>query len=245
VDGIVPAVLPLLAGAAAGGWGLALAAAVVLQACYLAGTFVGLLATREQPAQWADLLLLAAAGAAADFLVLRDSHANAGSLAMVVALGFVVALIRQLSRSERDGLTAQLAVAAAGLAAVTLPAVLVVLSRTEVGQAAAVTAGAAAAAGLLVGTGAVRLMRQVPLAVGAAALAAVGVSLLCGGVQGTLSLLQGLAVGAAAALTAALVRVSRGSGLGVIEGTHQAAWWCLPAIWVLPVALLVGRLLVR
>jgi hypothetical protein len=52
-------------------------------------------------------------------------------------------------------------------------------------------------------------------------------------------------VGAGTTLTGGLVWVSHGAGLGAAATAHRAAAWCLPTIWVLPVALLLGRLLVR
>lgn len=228
--------------AAAGGWGPALVGAIVLQACFLLGSVSG---PNRVQGRWPDLVLLVGAGVAADVVVVRDSHANAGSLALVIALGFVAALVRQLSRSQRDGLTAQLASTAAALIAVTLPAVLVVLSRTAAGEAVAVTAGLSAAGALLVATWVARLSRHFGAILVPASVVAIGLGLLCAGMQDALSLAQGLAVGVGAALTAGLVRVGRGSGLGALAGEPGVAWWSLPAIWVLPVALLLGRLLIR
>ena len=230
----------------------AAAAVLVLQVSFavgwlgLVGSSVGL----------GDLALVTAAAVAADVILLHSRHADPGSLAAVIGLSYVAALLRQLARRQRTDVTSALVATASGVALVCAPSVLLPLGAGDSGRAVAAAGLLGAAAALVLGALVDRVaLLAVPGAAPAAGIAGlllgIGVALAVGvamahTVAGGRALGDGDALGVAAASAvaalAARVAVSRAAPQGRVLGLHAVAAG-LPVLVAVPVAYAAGRLL--
>ena len=239
-----------------------LAGPVVLAVAVLALQVVlvlGALALVDAPAAGATFLLAAVAALVADVLVLR-AGGDVGSLAGVVALAFVAALLHQLSRRERTRVTEALAdtllVVVLVASAACLPALRGLDGGREVVLAALAAAGAALLAGRLgdqvlprpaLALGALRGWPGLLLGLGAGVAAAVVVAGTGGPLAGPRAALVGLAAAAAAAaadlavdVAAAELRSGRRDARRV--AALRPVGLVLPFAVLAPVALVAGRL---
>jgi hypothetical protein len=263
---VAPALLPtalgaaviavLLTGAVLVGRPLAVTAVVIIQVVVavgwlsLVGTSVG----------WIDLGIVAGAAIAADVVLLHSRHTDPGSLAPVIGVTFVAAIVRQLGRRQRTEVTSALITTASAVALCCAPAVVIPLSVGDTGRAVAASgllaAAAALAAGALIRFALISVLPggtdQSQVVAGAAAVlvgaaAAVGLSLVAAsGVAGGRALGNGDAsvIGLFTALAAgvACVAAVRGLPTGRVLGLPALAA-CLPVLVAAPTAYAVGRIL--
>jgi hypothetical protein len=246
----------LLTGAVFVGRPTAAAAVLIIQVAValgwlgLVGTSVGLV----------DLGLVVAAAVAADVVLLHSRRVGPGSLAAVIGVTFVAAILRQLGRRHRSEVTNALITTASAVALCCAPTVVIPLSLGDTGRAVAASGLLAAAAGLGLGAlvwyallsvlpgGAERsqvIAGTAAVLVGAAA--AVVVSLLvASGVAGGRALDNGdaCAIGLVTALAAAIGCVAAVRGLPAARAWGLPALAaCLPVLLAAPTAYVVGRIL--
>jgi hypothetical protein len=226
--------------------------AVALGWLSLVGTSVGLI----------DLGIVAAAAVAADVVLLHSREAGPGSLAPVIGVTFVAAILRQLGRRQRSEVTSALLTTASAVALCCAPAVVLPLGLGDTGRAVAASGLLAAAAALAIGAllraGLLLVLRgtdrdsdRVQAVVGGAAAvvaaaAAVGLSLVvASGVAGGRALGKGdaCAVGLVTALAAAVgwIAAVRALPTGRVLGLPALAA-CLPVLLAAPTAYVVGRI---
>jgi hypothetical protein len=224
--------------------------AVALGWLSLVGTSVGLI----------DLGIVAAAAVAADVVLLHSREAGPGSLAPVIGVTFVAAILRQLGRRQRSEVTSALLTTASAVALCCAPTVVLPLGLGDTGRAVAASGLLAAAAALAIGAllraGLLSVLRgtdreTVQVIAGAAAAviaaaAAVGLSLVvASGVAGGRALGNGdaCAVGLVTALAAAVgwIAAVRALPAGRVLGLPALAA-CLPVLLAVPTAYVVGRI---
>ena len=250
------AVAALLTGAVFVGRPLAATAVVILQVVVavgwlsLVGTSVGLI----------DLGIVAGAAVAADVMLLHSRHADPGSIAPVIGVTFVAAIVRQLGRRQRTEVTSALITTASAVALCCAPTVVIPLALGDTGRAVAASGLLGAAAALVAGA-LVRLALLSVLADGTdqaeviadaaavivGAAAAVGLSLVvASGVAGGRALGAGdaCAIGLVTAFAAGVgcVAAVRGLPAGRVVGLPALAA-CLPVLVAAPTAYVVGRIL--
>jgi hypothetical protein len=224
--------------------------AVALGWLGLVGTSVGLI----------DLGLVMAAAIAADVVLLHSRRAGPGSLAPVIGVTFVAAIVRQLGRRQRSEVTNALITTASAVALCCTPTVVIPLARGDTGRAVAASgllgAAAALALGALVWYALLSVLpagtdRSQVIAGAAAVLvgaaAAVVVSLVvASGVAGGRALdnADACAIGLVTAFAAAVgcVAAVRGLPSGRVWGLPALAA-CLPVLLAAPTAYVVGRIL--
>jgi hypothetical protein len=227
---------------------LVIQVAVALGWLSLVGTSVGLI----------DLGIVGAAAVAADVVLLHSRHAGPGSLAPVIGVTFVAAILRQLGRRQRTEVTSALLTTASAVALCCAPTVVLPLGLGDTGRAIAASGLLAAAAALAVGAllrsavlsvlhdaGSVQIVAGATAAVVAAA-AAIGLSLVvASGVAGGRALGNGdaCAVGLVTALAAGVgcLAAVRGLPAGRVLGLPALAA-CLPVLLAVPTAYVVGRI---
>jgi hypothetical protein len=250
------AIAGLLTGAVFVGRPPAAAAVLIIQVAValgwlgLVGMSVGLI----------DLGIVAAAAVAADVVLLHSRQAGPGSLAPVIGVTFVAAIVRQLGRRQRSEVTNALITTASAVALCCAPTLVIPLGLGDTGRAVAASGLLAAAAAL----GAGALVRfallsvlpggttQAQVIAGAAAVvvgaaAAIVLSLVvASGVAGGRALDKGdaCAIGLVTALAAGLgcVAVVRGLPASRVLGLPALAA-CLPVVFAAPTAYVVGRIL--
>lgn len=227
---------------------LVIQVAVALGWLSLVGTSVGLI----------DLGIVGAAAVAADVVLLHSRHTGPGSLAPVIGVTFVAAILRQLGRRQRTEVTSALLTTASAVALCCAPTVVLPLGLGDSGRAVAASGLLAAAAALAVGAllrsavlsvlrdnGSVQIVAGAGAAVVATA-AAVGLSLVvASGVAGGRALGNGdaCAVGIVSALAAGVgcLAAVRGLPAGRVLGLPALAA-CLPVLLAAPTAYVVGRI---
>jgi hypothetical protein len=249
------AIAGLLTGAVFVGRPPAAAAVLIIQVAValgwlgLVGTSVGLI----------DLGIVAAAAVAADVILLHSRHAGPGSIAPVIGVTFVAAILRQLGRRQRAEVTGALVTTASAVALCCAPTVVIPLGLGDTGRAVAASGLLAAAAALGAGE-LVRwaLLSMLPagtdrravlagsLAVLVAAAAAIGLSLVvASAVAGGRALgnADACAVGVVTSIAAGVgcVAALRGLPAGRVLGLPALAA-CLPVLVAAPTAYVVGRI---
>lgn len=250
------AIAGLLTGAVFLGRPSAAAAVLIIQVAVALG-WLGLVGTSVD---WVDLGLVAAAAVAADVVLLHSRRAGPGSLAAVIGVTFVAAIVRQLARRQRSEVTNALITTASAVALCCAPTLVIPLGLGDTGRAVAASGLLATAAALGLGA----LVRYALLSVlpggtdraqviaGSAAVlvgaaVAVVVSLLvASGVAGGRALdnPDACAIGLVTALAAAVgcVAAVRGLPAGRVLGLPALAA-CLPVLLAAPTAYVVGRIL--
>ena len=248
------AIAGLLTGAVFVGRPPAAAAVLVVQVVValgwlsLVGTSVGLI----------DLGIVAGAAVAADVVLLHSRQAGPGSLAPIIGMTFVVAIVRQLGRRQRSEVTSALITTASAVALCCAPTVVLPLGLGDTGRAVAASGLLAAAAALLVGgllqsalltvlhgADSMQVVAGATAAVVAAA-AVIGLSLVvASGVAGGRALSKGdaCAIGLVTAIAAAVgcVAAVRATPAGRVFALPALAA-CLPVLLAAPTAYVVGRI---
>jgi hypothetical protein len=189
----------------------------------------------------ATAVLVGLAGLAADSVLLRSRTTTAGSVAGVLGLAMLAAIVQQLLRRNRRDVTEGFATAASGVVLVIATSLLLPLRESAQGEGVALTALVGVAVGVVVA----RLLPGPLLPVRLAALLAAA---LVGGRYGaaveSLEAVRALATAAAAAAAALVMDLGMVRLAGEVDARQVAALRpvavLLPLVAAVPVAYVVG-----
>jgi hypothetical protein len=202
-----------------------------------------------------SLAVGAGAAVAADLALVLPEEPQLGELLAVIGIGFLAAVLQQMSRRSRDELVASLSLSVLLLVAVASLAALLLVGRTDAGSERALVALLAIGTALLVGHLVDLVLPRPQLADGVprglvavvlAVLAGAGVAFLAAGTGDALDGQRALVHGGVAAGVAALaalvasyvvVEATAGEDLDGTAGEQDFSRWVLPVIQVaLPLA---------
>ncbi len=238
VAAMAVAALVLIGGNAAGRPGLAIAVIAVQVALLLA--WLGLFSMTLESA-----VIVVAAVAVADFVLLRSRTATAGSVAGVIGLSVIAVLFHQVARRGTRRVTEVVSVTLSAIVIACAVGLLLPLRELDAGRSGVLTGVATAAAALL----AVRLMPGPdPVGVLSALAVAALVGALCGMPHGGLSAAEGLYVGLATGVTVVLVdrvleRVPFPTSGRASPIATAVVCGLVPLMLAAPIAYLAGRII--